>query len=122
MTSMTDPNGRTTDLYLRWPRQPVERDRSSGRHGDWSYDSHGNVLSHTDKRGQHDKHLPTIQSGDLIQTTDPLGDVWSYTYDAVGNRISMTDPNGNTTQYQYDGLNRLTKTTDALGRHGDEGL
>src|SRR5207237_5004737 len=37
----------------------------------------------------------TSQAGMLASTTDPLGDVTTYTYDPVGRRLSMVDPNGN---------------------------
>ena len=42
--------------------------------------------------------------------TDPLGNVTSYTYDAVGNVISITDPLGRATRYQYDAMDRLIGT------------
>jgi RHS repeat-associated protein len=39
---------------------------------------------------------------------DSLGRTLGATYDANGNIVAYTDPNGNTYQYTYDALNRLT--------------
>ncbi|MFZ0960401.1 MAG: RHS repeat domain-containing protein, partial [Terriglobia bacterium] len=33
--------------------------------------------------------------------------VWHYTYDAAGNKLSQTDPLGNVTTFVYDALGRL---------------
>jgi len=49
--------------------------------------------------------------GDLVKTTDPLGDVTKSTYDADGNKTSATDADNNTTTYTYDAADELTKTT-----------
>ena len=48
-------------------------------------------------------------AGDLVQTTDPRGDVWKQTYDAYGDVATMADPSGNKTQYLYypDNIGRL---------------
>ena len=32
----------------------------------------------------------------LVSFTDPMGGVWSYTYDPAGNRLSQTNPRGDT--------------------------
>jgi RHS repeat-associated protein len=115
MTSMTDPNSRvTTYTYDSLGNRTSESD-PLGNTQTWSYDTHGNVLTSTDKRGATTIYAYDAD-GDLIQTTDPLGYVTTFAYDAAGNRISMTDARGNETQYQYDGLNRLVETIDAL--HG----
>ncbi|MEZ4617253.1 MAG: RHS repeat domain-containing protein [Caldilineaceae bacterium] len=34
-------------------------------------------------------------NGNLLQQTDPLGNVTTYTYNTSGNMLSMTDPLGN---------------------------
>jgi RHS repeat-associated protein len=115
LTSMTDSRGRTTTYTI----DPATGNRTKetdplGQSQSWTYDSHGNVLTATDKNG-HTTLYTYDSSGDLIQTTDPLGNVSTDTYDGVGNRIGFTDADGNATNYQYDGLNRLIKQTDSLG-------
>ncbi|MGH7251175.1 MAG: RHS repeat domain-containing protein [Nitrospiraceae bacterium] len=44
-------------------------------------------------------------NGNLITTTDPIGNVTQRTYDAVSRLISLTDPRGLMTQFRYDNLN-----------------
>jgi RHS repeat-associated protein len=115
MTSMTDPRSRTTTYTI----DPANGNRTQetdplGQSRSWTYDSHGNILSETDKNS----HTTTYQYdafGDRTKTTDPLGNMTTMTYDAVGNLLSQTDANNHTTSYQYDGMNRLTKVTDATG-------
>jgi len=115
MTSMTDPRARTT-IYTIDPATGNRTQETDplGQTRKWTYDSHGNVLTETDKNGNTTTYVYD-SSGDRIQTTDPLGDVTKMTYDAVGNVLSRTDANTHTTQYQYDGMNRLIRETDALG-------
>ncbi|SED13647.1 RHS repeat-associated core domain-containing protein [Amycolatopsis tolypomycina] len=49
--------------------------------------------------------------GQLLQTTDALGNSTSNTYDADGNKSSSVDANGQTTGYTFDSAARLVKTT-----------
>ena len=72
--------------------------------------------------------------GDLVTTTitydyDPLhrltsaayssGEVYTYTYDAVGNRLAM-GAGGEVSTYTYDPANRLT-SVDGVGYTADDG-
>ena len=52
-------------------------------------------------------------NGNLITTTDPLGNSTQRVYDAVSRLLSLTDPRGLVTQFRYDGLNRVTEIADA---------
>ncbi len=49
--------------------------------------------------------------GDLLQSTDPLGNITTNTYDANQNLLSTTDPLGHTTSYTYDSNGNKTSTT-----------
>ena len=51
--------------------------------------------------------------GNLLTTTDPLGNQTQRTYDVVSRLLSLTDPRGLITQFRYDGLNRVTDIADA---------
>jgi RHS repeat-associated protein len=118
MTSMTDPRGRVTAYTI----DPANGNRTGetdalGQARHWTYDSHGNVLTDTDKNG-HTTTYHYDAFGDRVKTIDPLGNLTTMTYDAVGNRLSITDANNHTTSYQYDGMNRVIKETDAAGHAG----
>ena len=52
-------------------------------------------------------------NGNLITTTDPLGNSTQRVYDAVSRLTSLTDPRGLSTLFRYDGLNRVTEIADA---------
>lgn len=52
-------------------------------------------------------------NGNLITTTDPLGNSTQRAYDAVSRLTSLTDPRGLQTQFRYDSLNRVTEIADA---------
>ena len=54
-------------------------------------------------------------AGQLIASTDALGNTTTTTYDAAGRRTRVTDPLGHTSQFAYDANNRLRQITDALG-------
>jgi RHS repeat-associated protein len=119
MTRMTDPRGRVTTYTI----DPANGNRTQetdplGQTNKWTYDSHGNVLTSTDKNGNTTTYLYDA-FGDRIQTADPLGNITRMTYDAVGNMLSLTDADGHTTTYKYDGMNRLIDQTDPTG-HTDQ--
>lgn len=52
-------------------------------------------------------------NGNLVTTTDPLGNATQRIYDAVSRLTALTDPRGLQTQFRYDGLNRVTEIADA---------
>ena len=52
-------------------------------------------------------------NGNLVTTTDPLGNATQRVYDAVSRLTSLTDPRGLSTLIRYDGLNRVTEIADA---------
>lgn len=89
----------------------------------YSYDAVGNVLEITDPLGK----VTTYTYDDLHrlieeQQPDPDGagalgrPTTAYTYDAVGNLLTLTDPVGNTTTWTYDRLSRQLTDTNELGQ------
>ena len=52
-------------------------------------------------------------TGNLITTTDPLGNQTQRVYDAVSRLTALIDPKGLQTQFRYDALNRVTELADA---------
>src|SRR5262249_42498970 len=51
--------------------------------------------------------------GNLISTTDPVGNVVTATYDVRGRKISSSDPNMGTWNYGYNALDQLVSQIDA---------
>jgi RHS repeat-associated protein len=55
-------------------------------------------------------------NGELLETTNPLGQTWVMAYDTDHNVTSVTDPLSKVPAvYNYDGNGNMTQTTDALG-------
>lgn len=76
----------------------------------WSYDSAGNLSSHTDQNN-HETSYGHDAANNLTLVTAPDQTVTSYTYDNAGNLTSRTDANNHSTAYTYDDAGRLTSTT-----------
>lgn len=94
------------------------------------------LYAYTDPNG--DCWRETIENGQLVETQDPLGNTWRYSYDSIGRMVasedplgrthtylytehwslptSVTDGAGRTRRYQYDRKGNLTCETDPLGR------
>ncbi len=53
--------------------------------------------------------------GNLLQSTDALGNVMGYEYDHLFRKTKSIDERGDTTDYTYDLVNNLEKLTDDLG-------
>ena len=68
----------------------------------------------TDARGNV-TNLIYDERGNILKQTNPLGDVFTWTYDENDNEISRTDENGNTTLLTYDDRGNLLTQTDAEG-------
>ena len=61
--------------------------------------------------------LMRIQAHNIVMTTDPLGRITTFTYDAAGNVTSTVDADGNKTEFDYEAtFNKVTARTDALNR------
>ncbi len=64
--------------------------------------------------GPSDETFVTLLDGlgQTASTTDPLGNVTTYSYFPFGSLASVTDQAGNTVSYSYDPLGRRTGITD----------
>lgn len=61
--------------------------------------------------------MGTISTGYSIWeeiVTDPLGNSYTYSYDAYGNLIEVLEPGLHTTSYEYDLLGRLIEIEDSI--------
>ncbi len=106
---------------------PAATDRVTGavhtQTTSYTYDPDSSVLTTTigDATGGDPSRTTTrtfTALGQLLASTDPLGNRTSYTYDAFGDRVSVTDAAGQTTDYTYDALGHLL-TTVLVGYTGD---
>jgi len=79
------------------------------------YDGNGNLLRTTDLLGNATSYTYDGY-GQRLSMTDPRGKTTTFSYDQYGNLASVTDPLGNATQYAYDTLGRCTSKTDAYGK------
>ncbi len=51
----------------------------------------------------------------MTSMTDPAGNAWSWTFDALNRQASAADPDSGNTLRTYDDVGNLTSTTDARG-------
>ena len=79
----------------------------------YTYDEVGNLQTRT-VAGTHTTSYGYDDANRLTSVTSPTGQLWTYTYDANGDRVTQTDPNGNATPTSGDGT--TTYGYDALGR------
>ena len=104
--------------------RPLSRMDENGHNTtSYTYDSNGNVNSVTAPiaSGTYATTLYTSNSfGEVLTTTDPLGNVTTNTYDSNGNLLTVTTPapNGSTaasvTTFTYDSKGELLTITDPL--------
>lgn len=83
----------------------------------YTYDTNGNVLSHTapDSHGIPTHYDDNTYSGSSSMT-DALGHVTLYTYDGNNNLITQTEPSmGHLTTFTYDTMGNQISMTDAAG-------
>lgn len=95
----------------------------------WTYNEHGQVLTHDGPRTDiADTTVYTYYTDTVFTGTDPnavghtVGDLWTVTnavgkvtthtkYDKLGQVLEMSDPNGVVTSYTYDARQRLLTAT-----------
>ena len=87
--------------------------RDSGRRiiSTRTYDGSGNVLTSTDALGNTTAYTYDTLNR-LLTQTDARGGVIRYAYDNMGNITSITDQRNHITSFEYDGMDRLVRVTD----------
>jgi RHS repeat-associated protein len=79
-----------------------------------TFDNNFRPLEISNSANQTLQMIWSADGANLLSKTDPLGNLTSYTYDALNNMTSVTDGRGFTTTHTYSGT-LLTGTEDALG-------
>jgi len=110
-TQSTTRSGVTT-LYTYDPlgHLTAQTNTSTGGTVSKNFDAVGQVVSSTDQLGNTSQYAFDA-AGNETQITSPLHQVTSFTYDADSNQTSMTDANGHITSFLFDADNRPTRTT-----------
>ncbi|HEY3906406.1 MAG TPA: RHS repeat-associated core domain-containing protein [Streptosporangiaceae bacterium] len=82
----------------------------------WQYHA-GVPVSASDPASDYDATSYTYTAGKKIATTaDASGNVWSYTYDLLGDQLTQTYPDSGKTTSTYDAAQQLMTVTDARGK------
>ena len=93
---------------------PLERTTS------YDYNGNGFLTETVYPKTDEESAAPTTSAlyganGQILSSTDLLGNITTYKYDNHGNLVLVSAPEGNVTTYAYDELNRLSSVTDADG-------
>jgi YD repeat-containing protein len=85
-----------------------------------TYDSLGHQITSTqvERYASSAAYVTTMaydNAGNLVSTSDPLGNTTTSAYDAASELTTSTDPSRNVTTYGYDGFGDQLKITNPLG-------
>lgn len=82
------------------------------------YDADRNIIEETMAAGTPEasviKHVHDI-AGNRIQTTDPLGHVTTFEFDALNQRVSILHPDKSRELFAYDAAGNMISATNELG-------
>lgn len=125
LTKVTDQNGHHVDYgYDNDERLSTVTAADGTSVTRYDYDNAGNLLHRTDPNtptnhvttyGYDNANRLTSISLPPITTPSAYTPVWTYGYDANGNRTTVLDPNGATATTTYDELNRPTQISYSGG-------
>ncbi|MDC0765485.1 RHS repeat-associated core domain-containing protein [Streptomyces sp. HD] len=111
----TDPLGNTT--HTGWDRHDnvVARTDALGHTTQYERDEWGNVtaITHPDGTQTLISHDPRLHRP--VETVQPDGTAWCFTYDSRGNLTSQQGPDGTTTHLAYHPTGALASITNPLG-------
>ncbi|MEE0265034.1 MAG: RHS repeat-associated core domain-containing protein, partial [Acutalibacteraceae bacterium] len=80
----------------------------------YTYDNNGNLTGVTDTLGNY-SYGTYDEVGQLISSTDRLGNTIKYEYDLLGNLTTIKYPDNSTECFTYDKAGRKTSSTDRNG-------
>jgi len=123
LVSVTDGDDRTTATSYDLDNEPTATTRADGSLTTTDFNADGTVLDEKDGTGNAILTFGYDSLGRQTSSTDALGNVTAYTYDAADNLLTRQDPGGNCsavpasgcTTVGYDGANRVTGITYSDG-------
>lgn len=113
VTAVTDPNGGISYYYFDRYQRTTHRIDPLGQVTAYLYDSLGNLQAVIGNDDQW--NFAYDANGNLLSSTDPLGNPMLFTYNPQQHPTSVVDGNGNTTNFVYDAVGNVTQIIDALG-------
>ncbi|GAA5097114.1 RHS repeat protein [Wohlfahrtiimonas larvae] len=123
--AITDPMGNSTSFgyqKINGKELKTSETDAAGNVTRFKYDQYGNEIERSYDVVQNGtkKTLTTKQSfdvkGNLLSSTDELGNTQRYEYNSLDQMTQQTDAKGRTTTYEYDGNGNQIKVTDPWGR------
>ena len=117
LAQMTDPTGNTTYYVNDSQGRKIQETDPLGNVTKYAYDSAGHLISTTKTRivNGATQTLTTTSmvdaDGNVLSTTDALGNTTQSTWTAQKQIATQTDALGRVTSYSYDATGRATKTT-----------
>lgn len=120
ITAITDPLGRVWQYTYDAKGNRTSETDPSGKVTEYTYDATWNKLTTITR--YDDANQPVTQtyaydatSGNLVRSTDPLGNPTTFTYNTKGQLTSVTDALNRTSALTYNGAGDLVSIRDALG-------
>ena len=116
-TSVTDPRGKTTRFTYDAAGNLTAWTTPGGQKTTYRYDAADRLIATTSPRGNVEgadsaaftSRASYDPAGQVISTTDALGNVSRMEYDPARRLSRLVDPNGQAIRYTYDNANRLTR-------------
>jgi len=127
VTTIIDPRGKVKRYYNDAKDQLVKVDEiNSGNtySTQYVYNGAGKLIKIIDALGNlrqfnYDALGSRLQAEDLHADSDTTFGIWQYSYDDAGNLIQTTNPNGQIVQYVHDDINRIL-SENYTGQSGTE--
>jgi len=119
ITAITDENGHTTRYKYSPLGDVIEVTDPTGHSTHYNYDALQQLTELKQYNSLGEPQITTYQydkTGNVIQSTSPLGDMVRYGYDRAGNLISKVDEDSHETLYTYNLTSQLTKVAYADGK------
>ena len=102
LTQVNGPQGANLRLHLRRQRQPRQRRPiRSASTTQFTYDSHDNLTSYTDAKGNTTSYAYDA-ANDLLSITYANGTQQTYTYNPLGEATQFLNANGQAIGYTYN--------------------